>query len=98
MRPAVTEACADCHCSWMKGARYCFGCPKVRGRRFPPSTRRRPRSRKGQLMDTKHLGINSKLIHAGHKADATGSVNTPIYQTSTRSEERRVGKECRSRW
>jgi methionine-gamma-lyase len=34
-------------------------------------------------MDTKHLGINSKLIHAGHKADATGSVNTPIYQTST---------------
>jgi methionine-gamma-lyase len=34
-------------------------------------------------MDTKHLGINSKLIHAGYKADATGSVNTPIYQTST---------------
>ncbi|MGA3054593.1 MAG: PLP-dependent aspartate aminotransferase family protein [Candidatus Korobacteraceae bacterium] len=34
-------------------------------------------------MDTKHLGINSKLIHAGHKADATGSVNVPIYQTST---------------
>ena len=34
-------------------------------------------------MDTKHLGINSKLIHAGYKADATGSVNVPIYQTST---------------
>lgn len=34
-------------------------------------------------MDTKHLGINSKLIHAGHKSDATGSVNVPIYQTST---------------
>ena len=34
-------------------------------------------------MDTKHLGINSKLIHAGHKPDATGSVNVPIYQTST---------------
>ncbi len=34
-------------------------------------------------MNTKHLGINSKLIHAGHKADATGSVNVPIYQTST---------------
>ena len=34
-------------------------------------------------MDTKHLGINSKLIHAGHKADATGAVNVPIYQSST---------------
>ncbi len=34
-------------------------------------------------MDTKHLGINSKLIHAGYKADATGSVTVPIYQTST---------------
>jgi methionine-gamma-lyase len=34
-------------------------------------------------MDTKHLGINSKLIHAGHKADANGSVTVPIYQTST---------------
>jgi methionine-gamma-lyase len=34
-------------------------------------------------MDTKHLGINSKLIHAGHQADPTGSVSVPIYQTST---------------
>ena len=34
-------------------------------------------------MDTKRLGINSKLIHAGHKADPTGSVSVPIYQTST---------------
>ena len=34
-------------------------------------------------MDTKHLGTNSKLIHAGHKPEATGSVNVPIYQTST---------------
>jgi methionine-gamma-lyase len=34
-------------------------------------------------MDTKHLGINSKLVHAGHKSDPTGSVNVPIYQTST---------------
>ena len=34
-------------------------------------------------MDTKHLGINSKLIHSGFKADASGSVNVPIYQTST---------------
>ena len=34
-------------------------------------------------MDTKHLGINSKLIHAGHHPDPTGAVNVPIYQTST---------------
>ncbi len=34
-------------------------------------------------MDTKHLGMNSKLIHAGDKTDATGAVNVPIYQTST---------------
>jgi methionine-gamma-lyase len=34
-------------------------------------------------MDTKHLGINSKLIHAGHRADPTGALNVPIYQTST---------------
>jgi len=34
-------------------------------------------------MNTKHLGTNSKLIHAGHKPEATGSVNVPIYQTST---------------
>ena len=34
-------------------------------------------------METNHLGINSKLVHAGHKTDPTGSVNVPIYQTST---------------
>ncbi len=34
-------------------------------------------------MDTKHLGINSKLIHAGHKPDPSGAVNVPIYQSST---------------
>ncbi|HEU5453038.1 MAG TPA: PLP-dependent transferase, partial [Terriglobales bacterium] len=34
-------------------------------------------------MDTKDLGINSKLIHAGHKPDATGAVSVPIYQSST---------------
>ena len=34
-------------------------------------------------MDTKHLRTNSKLVHAGHKPEATGSVNVPIYQTST---------------
>lgn len=34
-------------------------------------------------MDTKHLGTNSKLIHAGHRPDYTGAVNVPIYQTST---------------
>jgi methionine-gamma-lyase len=34
-------------------------------------------------MDTKRLGINSKLIHAGQEPDATGAVTVPIYQTST---------------
>src|SRR5512135_3037261 len=34
-------------------------------------------------MDTKRLGTSSKLVHGGHKADPTGSVTVPIYQTST---------------
>ncbi|NQT78349.1 MAG: aminotransferase class I/II-fold pyridoxal phosphate-dependent enzyme [Bacteroidetes bacterium] len=34
-------------------------------------------------MDTKKLGFNSKLIHAGDYQDVLGSAVTPIYQTST---------------
>ncbi|PLX10708.1 MAG: methionine gamma-lyase [Marinilabiliales bacterium] len=34
-------------------------------------------------MDTKKLGFNSKLVHAGDKHDEYGSAVTPIYQTST---------------
>ncbi|HAN18924.1 MAG: methionine gamma-lyase [Bacteroidetes bacterium GWC2_33_15] len=34
-------------------------------------------------MDTKNLGFNSKLIHAGDFHDEFGSAVTPIYQTST---------------
>lgn len=34
-------------------------------------------------MDTKNLGFDSKLIHAGDYDDAMGSAVTPIYQTST---------------
>lgn len=34
-------------------------------------------------MDTKSLGLNSKLIHAGHHPDDTGAVCVPIYQSST---------------
>jgi methionine-gamma-lyase len=34
-------------------------------------------------MDTKNLGFNTKLIHAGDIDDAYGSAVTPIYQTST---------------
>jgi methionine-gamma-lyase len=34
-------------------------------------------------MDTKNLGFDSKLIHAGDFEDAYGSAVTPIYQTST---------------
>jgi methionine-gamma-lyase len=34
-------------------------------------------------MDTKKLGFNSKLMHAGHLSDQFGSAVVPIYQTST---------------
>lgn len=34
-------------------------------------------------MNTKNLGFNSKLIHAGDYEDEFGSAVTPIYQTST---------------
>jgi methionine-gamma-lyase len=34
-------------------------------------------------MDTRDKGFNTKLVHAGIKDDALGSVVTPIYQTST---------------
>jgi methionine-gamma-lyase len=34
-------------------------------------------------MDTKNLGFNSKLIHAGAFDDQFGSATVPIYQTST---------------
>jgi methionine-gamma-lyase len=34
-------------------------------------------------MDTKKLGFNTKLVHAGMSKDAFGSAVTPIYQTST---------------
>jgi methionine-gamma-lyase len=34
-------------------------------------------------METKNLGFNTKMVHAGHPHDAYGSAVTPIYQTST---------------
>lgn len=34
-------------------------------------------------MDTKNLGFNTKLVHAGEFADQFGSATVPIYQTST---------------
>ena len=34
-------------------------------------------------MDTRTMGFNTKLVHAGIPDDALGSVTTPIYQTST---------------
>lgn len=34
-------------------------------------------------MDTRQMGFNTKLVHAGIAEDALGSVTTPIYQTST---------------
>ncbi|MFB3854089.1 MAG: PLP-dependent aspartate aminotransferase family protein [Vicinamibacterales bacterium] len=34
-------------------------------------------------MDTKHLGIRTKLVHGAHFEDQFGSATVPIYQTST---------------
>ena len=34
-------------------------------------------------MDTRKMGFNTRLVHAGIPEDALGSVTTPIYQTST---------------
>src|SRR5256885_12984056 len=39
------------------------------------------------------LGVETKRIRVG-----TGGVLLPYYSAFRRSEERRVGKECRSRW
>ena len=52
-------------------------------------------------MTANDWSFETKQIHAGYDLDpATGATALPIYQTSSaeRSEERRVGKECRSRW
>jgi methionine-gamma-lyase len=35
------------------------------------------------MMDTRNLGFDTKLVHAGIPEDAHGSAVTPIYQTST---------------
>ena len=46
-------------------------------------------------MDTKNLGFNSKLIHAGDFEDEFGSAVTPIYQTSTFSfKSAQHGADC----
>jgi methionine-gamma-lyase len=43
----------------------------------------------------KNSGINTRLIHAGHKPDPSGSVTTPIYQTSTFAfENAQHGADC----
>jgi methionine-gamma-lyase len=34
-------------------------------------------------MDTRKMGFNTKLVHAGSLADQYGSATVPIYQTST---------------
>jgi len=46
-------------------------------------------------MDTKNLRFNSKLIHGGMIKDKFGSVNVPIYQTSTFAfESAEEGEKC----
>ena len=53
-------------------------------------------------MSKKRNNPETIAIHGGdYRSDpATNSVAVPIYRTTSyqRSEERRVGKECRSRW
>ncbi len=34
-------------------------------------------------MHSKKLGVNSRMVHAGYEGDLSGSVNVPIYQSST---------------
>jgi methionine-gamma-lyase len=47
------------------------------------------------MMDTKNLGFNSKLIHAGNIDDQFGSATVPIYQTSTfRFKDADHGAKC----
>jgi len=46
-------------------------------------------------METKNLGFNSKLIHGGGFKDKYGSVNVPIFQSSTfRFESAEEGARC----
>ncbi len=52
-------------------------------------------SNKKTKMDTKNLGFNSKLIHAGGYKDKQGSVNVPIFQSSTfQFESAEEGARC----
>ena len=51
--------------------------------------------RKGETVDVKTLV--SHIMETGLRKDASGKL-IPRMIINTRSEERRVGKECRSRW
>src|SRR3712207_9215961 len=55
------------------------------------------RSRKGQLMLAKHFGISDPPNAAGGCLLTDPSFSKRV-KDILRSEERRVGKECRSRW
>ena len=54
------------------------------------------------IEEAKRLGIKSKIIYNASILDAVAETGLQLYKfgkiTSMRSEERRVGKECRSRW
>ena len=48
-----------------------------------------------------HPGRQAEIIYAGEPVGYLGEVHPEVldsYGITTRSEERRVGKECRSRW
>ena len=56
------------------------------------------------MSDIKNRKFETNAIHCGQiREDKTGAITTPLHMSTTykvgfRSEERRVGKECRSRW
>jgi len=46
--------------------------------------------------DTAGVGVGTRIVEVG--AGTTTFVGKTLFVTENRSEERRVGKECRSRW
>ena len=59
--------------------------------------------KEGMIVSSRDLRDENSILRREDKAlvearDAVSATAEPILQGITRSEERRVGKECRSRW
>ena len=50
------------------------------------------------LSDKLSIGVIEGDIQTANDARRIAVTGVPVHQINTRSEERRVGKECRSRW